>query len=252
MMALRLARAYTGREKIVRLREHFHGWNDSVTGQPAAEQTIPVSPGLPRGILDASIVIPQNDVATLERTLREESGVIAAMILEPTGARVAMSVADADVLRVTQALYGSAPSYSTFQSATADIAAHGETSYVTSAASQFTAMTDAQFSHLLIVNTGLSAFTELETALTYYITANEVGAVNNATVRSIITLQLTTLLSGLETVTGPQAIFNAAAVAFNTQMNSALIYSTDPAHLSSQPHANVDLVGVAQAGLEFS
>ena len=33
------------------------------------EGTVPASPGLPRGILDASIVIPQNDVATLERTL---------------------------------------------------------------------------------------------------------------------------------------------------------------------------------------
>ena len=86
MMAVRLARAYTGREKLVRLREHFHGWNDSVTGQPDAELTIPASPGLPRGILDASIVIPQNDVAALERTLREDGRMIAAVLLEPTGA----------------------------------------------------------------------------------------------------------------------------------------------------------------------
>ena len=68
MMALRLARAHTGRDKVLRLREHFHGWNDSVTGQPPREETLPRSPGLPQGILDASIVIPQNDVDTLERT----------------------------------------------------------------------------------------------------------------------------------------------------------------------------------------
>jgi glutamate-1-semialdehyde 2,1-aminomutase len=86
MMALRLARARTGREKIVRLREHFHGWNDSVMGQPAPEQTLPSSPGLPRGMLDASIVIPQDDAEMLERTLREDGAMIAAMILEPTGA----------------------------------------------------------------------------------------------------------------------------------------------------------------------
>ena len=104
MMALRLARAYTGREKIVRLREHFHGWNDSVTGQPDAEQTIPTSPGLPRGILDASIVIPQNDIATLERTLREESGVIAAMILEPTGAHWGTEPIDIECVRRARAL----------------------------------------------------------------------------------------------------------------------------------------------------
>ncbi len=86
MMAVRLARAYTGREKLVRLREHFHGWNDSVTGQPSAELTTPSSAGLPRGILDASIVLAQDDVAALERTLREDRDTIAALILEPTGA----------------------------------------------------------------------------------------------------------------------------------------------------------------------
>ena len=86
MMAIRLARAYTGREKVLRLRDHFHGWNDSVTGQPAAEQTVPSSPGLPHGILAASIVIPQNDIDVLERTVREDGGAIAAMMLETTGA----------------------------------------------------------------------------------------------------------------------------------------------------------------------
>ena len=38
MMALRLARAFTRREKVLRLVEHFHGWNDSVYGQPAARR----------------------------------------------------------------------------------------------------------------------------------------------------------------------------------------------------------------------
>ncbi len=72
MMALRLARAFTGREKVLRLCEHFHGWNDSVYGQPRPEETVPSAPGLPRGMLQASIVIPQNDVDALERTLRED------------------------------------------------------------------------------------------------------------------------------------------------------------------------------------
>ncbi|MBF6599408.1 MAG: aminotransferase class III-fold pyridoxal phosphate-dependent enzyme [Dehalococcoidia bacterium] len=85
MMALRLARAHTGREKVLRLRDHFHGWNDSVTGQPPAEETLPRSPGLPHGILDASIVVPQNDIAALDRTMRESGGEIAAMIFEATG-----------------------------------------------------------------------------------------------------------------------------------------------------------------------
>lgn len=86
MMAVRLARAFTGREKIIRLREHFHGWNDSVTGQPPAESTLPASPGLPRGFLDASIVLPQDDAGALERTLQEEGAMVAALLIEATGA----------------------------------------------------------------------------------------------------------------------------------------------------------------------
>jgi glutamate-1-semialdehyde 2,1-aminomutase len=86
MMALRLARAFTGKEKVLRLNEHFHGWNDSVTGQPEREGTLPTSPGVPRGALDGSIVIPQGDIDMLERTLRDDESQLAAMILEPTGA----------------------------------------------------------------------------------------------------------------------------------------------------------------------
>ncbi|MHB8376629.1 MAG: aspartate aminotransferase family protein [Dehalococcoidia bacterium] len=99
MMALRLARAHTGREKVLRLREHFHGWNDSVTGQPPPEETVPRSPGLPQGILDASIVIEQNDVDVLDRTLRESGGEIAAMIFEATGLHWGTEPIDIDYVR---------------------------------------------------------------------------------------------------------------------------------------------------------
>src|SRR5207248_860141 len=104
MMALRLARAHTGREKVLRLRDNFHGWNDSVTGQPPPEETLPRSPGLPRGILDASIVIPQNDVDALERTLREDGGSIAAMIFEGTGAHFGAEPIDIDYVRAAYKL----------------------------------------------------------------------------------------------------------------------------------------------------
>jgi glutamate-1-semialdehyde 2,1-aminomutase len=100
MLALRLARAFTGREKVVRLREHFHGWNDSVTGQPAPEETVPApSPGLPRGIVEASIVLPQNDLNALERTLRDDGATIAAMIFEATGAHWGTEQIDLEYVR---------------------------------------------------------------------------------------------------------------------------------------------------------
>jgi glutamate-1-semialdehyde 2,1-aminomutase len=100
MMALRLARAFTGRELVVRLREHFHGWNDSVTGQPGPEETVPAaSPGLPRGIVEASIVIEPNDVEQLERTLRDDGHQVAAMIFEATGAHFGQEQIDLDYVR---------------------------------------------------------------------------------------------------------------------------------------------------------
>jgi glutamate-1-semialdehyde 2,1-aminomutase len=86
MMAVRLARAYTGRPYILRLCEHFHGWNDSVVGQPSAEETLPASPGITPGALSGSIVIPQNDVQSLERSIQKYGADIAALIIEPTGA----------------------------------------------------------------------------------------------------------------------------------------------------------------------
>ena len=104
MMALRLARSFTGREKVLRLREHFHGWNDSVTGQPDAEGTMPMSPGLPRATLDASIVIPQNDLEILEHTLAQHSTEIAAIILEPTGAHYGTEPIDLDFVRAARDL----------------------------------------------------------------------------------------------------------------------------------------------------
>jgi glutamate-1-semialdehyde 2,1-aminomutase len=84
---------------VLRLYEHFHGWNDSVYGQPRPEETVPSAPGLPRGMLQASIVIPQNDVAALERTLREDGEMIAAMILETTGAHWGTEPIDLEYVR---------------------------------------------------------------------------------------------------------------------------------------------------------
>lgn len=99
MMALRLARAFSGREQVLRLYEHFHGWNDSVSGQPAAEERSPRAAGLPRGTLEASIVIRQNDLGALERTIEEEGDAIAAMIFEATGAHWGTEPIDLEYVR---------------------------------------------------------------------------------------------------------------------------------------------------------
>lgn len=84
MLAVRLARAHTGRDTLVRFRHHFHGWNDNMVGLPDREGVHPHALGVPDSSLANVVVIPQNDLEALRRTLAEEE--VAAVILEPTGA----------------------------------------------------------------------------------------------------------------------------------------------------------------------
>lgn len=84
MMAIRLARAFTGRKAIVRFAQHFHGWNDNVVGAPDREGVHPHALGIPDETLSNVVVLPQNDPDVLRQTLREED--VAAVIVEPTGA----------------------------------------------------------------------------------------------------------------------------------------------------------------------
>ncbi len=84
MMALRLARAYTGRERVVKLVEHFHGWHDLVVGRLIEDDPHPHATGVPDGFYDALTVVPSGDVAALRAALAGHD--VAAVILEPTGA----------------------------------------------------------------------------------------------------------------------------------------------------------------------
>lgn len=84
LMAMRLARAFTGREKIMKFAGHFHGWQDyALPGEkpPFAKQT---SPGVPQAVFDSVVVAPVNDLDFVEERLAQ--GDIAAVILEPSGA----------------------------------------------------------------------------------------------------------------------------------------------------------------------
>ena len=78
-LALRLARAYTGKTKIVKFHEHFHGWHDY--GMPESDQSLG---GVPQAVLDTVIVAPV-DVAEVDRILSEDDD-IAAVIVESNGA----------------------------------------------------------------------------------------------------------------------------------------------------------------------
>jgi glutamate-1-semialdehyde 2,1-aminomutase len=85
LMALRLARAATGRKQVLRFRGHFHGWHDhmafGVTGQYDGEATTGVLPDLARQV----VLADPGDAAGLVATLDAHEGAIAAAIVEPTG-----------------------------------------------------------------------------------------------------------------------------------------------------------------------
>lgn len=81
MMAIRMARAYTGKSKVIKFDDHFHGWSDYLV---AGSEGIG---GIPQETLDTMIVLPPNDIETFEKTLQENDD-IAAVILEPTGAHM--------------------------------------------------------------------------------------------------------------------------------------------------------------------
>jgi glutamate-1-semialdehyde 2,1-aminomutase len=93
MDAVHLARAVTGRTRIVKVEGSYHGHHDSVqvSVAPEADEIGPVgrplstpsSAGIPRAITDLTVVVPFNDPDALARRLHEDDGGIAAVIVEP-------------------------------------------------------------------------------------------------------------------------------------------------------------------------
>ena len=80
LMAMRLARAYTGKNKVIKLQDHFHGWHDYAmagSDRPA--------PGIPQESWGSMIILPSGDLGAVEDALNRDQDV-AALILEPTGA----------------------------------------------------------------------------------------------------------------------------------------------------------------------
>jgi glutamate-1-semialdehyde 2,1-aminomutase len=84
LMAMRLARIHTGRQKVLKFVGHFHGWHDGVMPGAYPPYESPAVPGLPTEIAQQTVVIPPNDLALLEQTLSSDLQ-IGAVILEPTG-----------------------------------------------------------------------------------------------------------------------------------------------------------------------
>lgn len=86
MSALRLARAFTGRETVVKFEGAYHGHADMLlvkAGSGVATLGLPDSPGVPAAVAAGTVVAPYNDLAAVERMLDAQGRNVAAVIVEP-------------------------------------------------------------------------------------------------------------------------------------------------------------------------
>lgn len=91
MTALRLARAFTGRERLVKMDGCYHGHSDSMlvrAGSGAAELGRPASAGVPFDLAQKTLTIPYNNLDALTDVLERYPGQIAAVIVEPVAANM--------------------------------------------------------------------------------------------------------------------------------------------------------------------
>ncbi len=93
MSAVRLARAATGRRKLIKLAGCYHGHADALlvqAGSGVATLALPDSPGVTPGAVTDTLVAPFNDAAAVERLLTAHRGEIAAVLLEPVAGNMGL------------------------------------------------------------------------------------------------------------------------------------------------------------------
>ncbi len=86
MSAIRLARGYTGREKIIKFEGCYHGHGDSfliAAGSGAVTMGVPDSPGVTKGTANDTLTATYNDLDAVRQLFETNSGAIAAVIIEP-------------------------------------------------------------------------------------------------------------------------------------------------------------------------
>lgn len=90
MMALRTARAFTGRTRVARFEGHYHGQHDwalvsvaHVAGDERSPEPAPDGAGIPVSVVEEAVVLPWNDIDAVAPLVREVADDLAAIILEP-------------------------------------------------------------------------------------------------------------------------------------------------------------------------
>ncbi len=107
MTAIRLARAYTHKDLIIKMAGCYHGHSDSLlvsAGSGAAEHATPSSAGIPPAIANLTVVIPYNDVEAVKNCFLVHRGNIAAVLVEPVAANMGVVPPAEDYLQLVRAL----------------------------------------------------------------------------------------------------------------------------------------------------
>jgi glutamate-1-semialdehyde 2,1-aminomutase len=93
MSAIRLARGYTKREKILKFEGCYHGHADSLlvkAGSGVATLGIPGSPGIPRGLAELTVTVPFNDLDAVKLAVRKHGKDMACIIVEPAAGNMGL------------------------------------------------------------------------------------------------------------------------------------------------------------------
>jgi glutamate-1-semialdehyde 2,1-aminomutase len=108
MHAIRLARGFTGREKIIKMEGCYHGVHDSAMisvkpkadkfGSASAPNQVPASAGIPEGMWRNTLVAIFNDLASAQRLFEQNHGQVAALILEPVPMNIGICMPKAGYL----------------------------------------------------------------------------------------------------------------------------------------------------------
>jgi len=102
--AVRLARGFTGRDRLIKIEASYHGHHDAllVSVEPSPDLmgpadtpvSVPYSGGTPQAVVALTTVVPFNDLAILERTLDRHRGEVAAIIVEPVMMNIGIVLPD--------------------------------------------------------------------------------------------------------------------------------------------------------------
>ena len=107
MSAVRLARGFTGRDKLIKFAGNYHGHVDSLlvaAGSSAATLGVPNSPGITAGTAQDTLVLEYNEPESLERAFAAQGDAIAAVLLEPVVGNMGLVVPTREFLEMARRL----------------------------------------------------------------------------------------------------------------------------------------------------